>query len=811
MMRVALAALALISARAQAPVPCTINIADGAVVLANGYVRAVFNLTRGSLAGLFGRWAGDGDFSASPNVAGAVDALPFFDRRGALAVSRAGTAGGAPDSTTASFDRAAPLAATVVADTPDFAAFSVALGDAAAPLLAVTLTLGVSAAAPRALAVTAVATALADFSAELVELSVLAAPADSVAWYARGVRQGMQMPQGAIASASPLARWYGLGPGSAAGALEARVRAPAPAFSTLWAGEGLRAGGARSGVGLVLWGAPAADDWAAAVGGKPVAVSAGARASAALDLYPNDYAFPPSGALAGARPAGAADADVAAMLSAAHGAAASALHSYDFFPETRASPCLEFRGNPCYGGLFNFYDPDSAISNSAMLWSFDADLHAAVRGQLETNLALVCPAGAPADRCERGQAIHHFTPSCSGPECVCGTSSAGVSDCFVYDAISGAVQTGPNVFTVLSALRYAGASGDVEWLGVWMDTLRAMMGFLDARFHDDVGLYLAPGSLQIDVFIRANYTADTNAAMVLLTELFADAEAALGNATGAAAYAARADAVRAGMNAHLLAASGDHYCTQSDPAPGGGVLQCTRDFVDYDANLLAVAARVPASAAASTRVRARVDGGNCTHAGRATWVSEVHYGKADCVNGNDGDSSVAMGRIAWQDGLARQAVGGAAAAAAFETLVLGPLQADVLARTWLPERFTCAGADTHNNYYFEYPSVVAMLIFEVRYGITLALARVKVDPLSAAAFDFALGGVRITYSRDAFAAQLTRGHAGARDFTVTQMTPGVYTGTGGGAAPRAATVGADGMLLFAAPDVSEAVAAARVA
>jgi len=373
------------------------------------------------------------------------------------------------------------------------------------------------------------------------------------------------------------------------------------------------------------------------------------------------------------------------------------------------------------------------------------------------------------------------------------------------------VQTGPNVFTVLAALRYAGASGDVEWLGAWAPTLRAMMGFLDARFHADVGLYLAPGSLQIDVFVRANYTADTNAAMVLLTELFSDAEAALGNATGAAAYAARADAVRAGMNAHLLAPAGDHYCTQSDPAPGGGVLACTRDFVDYDANLLAVAAQVPATAAAGARILARVDAGNCTHKGRATWVSEVHYGKADCVNGNDGDSSVTMGRIAWQDALARQAVGGAAAAAAFEALILGPLQADVLARTWLPERFTCDGKDTHNEYYFEYPSVVAMMIYEVRYGIALALTRIKVDPLSAAAFDFALGGLRITYARDAFAAKLTQGHAGARDFSVTQMTPGVYNVSGGGAAPRSATVGADGLLLFSAPDVAEGVAAERIA
>ena len=61
-----------------------------------------------------------------------------------------------------------------------------------------------------------------------------------------------------------------------------------------------------------------------------------------------------------------------------------------------------------------------------------------------------------------------------------------------------------------------------------------------------VGLYSVPGSLQIDVFVRANYTADSNAMMVLLLELFTDAEAALGNTTGAAARLGRAEALRDG-------------------------------------------------------------------------------------------------------------------------------------------------------------------------------------------------------------------------------------------------------------------------
>lgn len=58
--------------------------------------------------------------------------------------------------------------------------------------------------------------------------------------------------------------------------------------------------------------------------------------------------------------------------------------------------------------------------------------------------------------------------------------------------------------------------------------------------------------------------------------------------------------------------SQDHYCTQSDPAPGGGVAVCARDFVDYDANALAVAAGVPATPAAANAVLARMDRGSCT-------------------------------------------------------------------------------------------------------------------------------------------------------------------------------------------------------
>ena len=60
-------------------------------------------------------------------------------------------------------------------------------------------------------------------------------------------------------------------------------------------------------------------------------------------------------------------------------------------------------------------------------------------------------------------------------------------------------------------------------------------------------LLLAPGSLMVDVFVRQNYTADSNAMMVGFLNEFADAEEAVGNATGAAALRAEATAMNTAM------------------------------------------------------------------------------------------------------------------------------------------------------------------------------------------------------------------------------------------------------------------------
>src|SRR3569623_325116 len=79
-----------------------------------------------------------------------------------------------------------------------------------------------------------------------------------------------------------------------------------------------------------------------------------------------------------------------------------------------------------------------------------------------------------------------------------------------------------------------------------------------------------------------------------------------------------------------------------------------RDFIDYDANLLAIAFGIPSRDRAE-KIIARIHKGPCTHASisapRPTYVSERFYDAKNCYNGNTGDSAVTMGRIGWAEGL----------------------------------------------------------------------------------------------------------------------------------------------------------------
>ena len=73
------------------------------------------------------------------------------------------------------------------------------------------------------------------------------------------------------------------------------------------------------------------------------------------------------------------------------------------------------------------------------------------------------------------QVPHHFVDSCFGDGCVCGSNRVIPThphDCVTFYALSGATQTGPNVFWILSSLQYAALSGDYDWLRSAMPDLR---------------------------------------------------------------------------------------------------------------------------------------------------------------------------------------------------------------------------------------------------------------------------------------------------------------------------------------------------
>lgn len=117
------------------------------------------------------------------------------------------------------------------------------------------------------------------------------------------------------------------------------------------------------------------------------------------------------------------------------------------------------------------------------------------------------------------------------------------------------------------------------------------------------------------------YLSKQNAALVGFFREFADAEEAVGNIKDAADLRSLSDSLVVSINKYLWSeAEDDHYVTQRGEDDGE-----IRDFVDYDANLLALAHGVVPDDRVDPLFR-RIDGGRCTH-GRATFVSEKYYGE----------------------------------------------------------------------------------------------------------------------------------------------------------------------------------------
>ena len=159
-----------------------------------------------------------------------------------------------------------------------------------------------------------------------------------------------------------------------------------------------------------------------------------------------------------------------------------------------------------YSELYSFFDPDTYFTLSALLVSGDAYLFSQTRDILEFSAS---------HQSRDGQLPHHF-----------------VNENPQFQALSGATQSGPSIFWVLSALQYAKYSADMLWLRKMLPRLRHATDFCirtlrltPGESKYGLGLVLTNGSLLIDTFIRGNFSSDTNAMVAgfLLPEM-ADAE-----------------------------------------------------------------------------------------------------------------------------------------------------------------------------------------------------------------------------------------------------------------------------------------------
>jgi len=225
------------------------------------------------------------------------------------------------------------------------------------------------------------------------------------------------------------------------------------------------------------------------------------------------------------------------------------------------------------------------------------------------------------------------------------------------------------------------------------------------------------------------------------------------------------------MNKYLWAtgsAGADHYVTQLNPDG------TTRDHIDYDSNLLAVAFGVAPEDRIQPLLK-RVDSGNCTHA-RLTYTCEIYYnGQEDCyIKGGTtcGDSVVTIGRIGWADAHARKRVGDQNT---FDQILIPPIQGDLLADTWLYERYDCEANNPSwaNPYYFEYPSVTAMLLREIRYGINIGLINITIDPLGPTSFEYHLNTVQVSYSNSSTSISVPGEPNGKRQYVIKDLIPDI--------------------------------------
>eukprot|EP01120_Amphizonella_sp_Union-15-10_P015804 TRINITY_DN8197_c0_g1_i1.p1 TRINITY_DN8197_c0_g1~~TRINITY_DN8197_c0_g1_i1.p1 ORF type:complete len:770 (-),score=131.23 TRINITY_DN8197_c0_g1_i1:4-2313(-) len=526
---------------------------------------------------------------------------------------------------------------------------------------------------------------------------------------------------------APVERIFALGSG--AGCVDARITIPREIVGLVGTSSGLF----NSGWQVVLDGQfPTKDVWNSDGwnNAKTFTTSAGTEYTATMTISPNNFDFP-AGNVSEALDLPIEH--VQAIYTGVYASPAGALVSY-LLPG-QISPTIAHPQH-AYQDLYNFYDPDSWLSISSFMYSGDAYLFNEARKLLERSAGSMLPSG---------QIPHHF--DVLNP---------------IYTAISGATQTGPNIFWTSAALQYIKNSGDYDWLRRFYPPIRKSFDYLLNMYHPNVGLLNAPGPLWIDVFIRGNYSSDSNAFMVQLFRWGSELETFLGDTTRANYLNGIADKITEEMNRLLWRT--DHYITQLNPD------MTIKDMVDYDSNLLAIAFQIP-TLQMSEQILKRLDSGSCIHGlaslPRPTYVSEKYYDSANCYGGNTGDSAVTMGRIGWADATARRVVGDLKT---FENVLLNPILNLLNKNTWLYERYTCQSQPTHNPFYIEYPEMVVMLLREIAYGIRISLLEVVIDPWISSRFTWDFGNLYVQYSQ-IYLIIRAPGDGSQKAFTISGLVP----------------------------------------
>ena len=482
--------------------------------------------------------------------------------------------------------------------------------------------------------------------------------------------------------------------------------------NNIFSGSVSQWGSSECGLDQVLWGASnVLDKWvpitnidvqkARNPGGQSIVTS--------LRVYASDQAFPVHTLV----PETSMDFDdLAAFYAAAYGSSAGVLGTYAI--PGSAYPNLATPTRP-YGDGNSFFDPDAWETVATLSFSGDPLLAGRARQVVERS---------GKNMTSEGQIPHNFN----------GTKPTKI-------ALSGATQSGPNVFWSMACMDYALGTGDEAWLRTYYPTIKKAVEWLLQRYDPKVKLVQFTGSLFIDVFIRYGYTLDTNMATVGLLAQMAPVAEFCGDRAGAQRFKRLEKAIAEGIRKHLWNGT-DHFVTQRNT--DGTV----RDFVDYDGNFGALAFGVVEDAQWRANMFYRLDRGPHTHpGGRGTWVSEKYYGTKDCYKGNTGDSATAMGRIWWLDMKARHRYPNAANLEMFNRTYEN-IRSDLLANIWLTERYNARGQRIRSPYYHEYPEIVCMVMRTMRYGINLRIDGVVIHPIEPRDFDFQFGQLRVTYRRE---------------------------------------------------------------